>query len=43
LTLNSVGNELIDGAAASTFTLAAGDTIILQSDGFNWILLSRQP
>lgn len=43
LTLNSQGNETIDGAAASSVTLAAGKAIMLQSDGFNWVILSRIP
>lgn len=43
VTLNSQGNELVDGAAATTITLAAGKAITLQSDGQNWIILSRIP
>lgn len=41
VTLNSVGNETVDGAAASTIVLAAGKAIVLQSDGSNWVVLSR--
>ncbi len=43
VTLNSQGNELVDGAAATTIVLAAGKAITLQSDGQNWIILSRIP
>jgi hypothetical protein len=43
ITLNSVGNETIDGAAASSITLAAGKAIMVQSDGFNWVILSQIP
>lgn len=43
VTLNSVGNETVDGAAASTISLSAGKAITLQSDGSNWVILSRIP
>ncbi len=43
VTLNSQGNELVDNAAATTITLAAGKAITLQSDGQNWIILSQIP
>ncbi len=43
VTLNSQGNETVDGAAATTITLAAGKAITIQSDGQNWIILSRIP
>jgi hypothetical protein len=39
VTLNSVGNELVDGAAASATVLTAGQSITVQSDGFNWITI----
>lgn len=41
LTLNSVGNETIDGLAASSISLNAGQAITLQSDGQNWIILGQ--
>ena len=43
VTLNSQGTETVDGAAANTISLAAGKAIQLQSDGQNWIILSRIP
>ncbi len=43
VTLNSQGNETVDGAAATTIVLAAGKAITLQSDGQNWIILSQIP
>lgn len=43
VTLNSVGNETVDGAAANTISLAAGGAITLQSDGTNWLILSQFP
>ncbi len=43
VTLNSQGGQVIDGSAATGYVLAAGKSIQLQSDGSNWIILSRIP
>lgn len=43
VTLNSVGNETVDGAAANTISLSAAGAVTIQSDGTNWLILSQFP
>lgn len=41
VTMAAALNRLIDNAAADTFTLAAGQSLTLQSNGTNWNVLAQ--